>query len=220
MRFNYLGNLTLTPSEGAILVGSICQAKVYMTAGKTAGTPFAFPAWSVRQFKAAPAAKAKSVAKAAAAPAASGGEAGMAEDAGEHEAASPARPKKRPRGTKAAGAAGAKPKGPTFEVHKASITIDLSRLKQKGTLLKNVEDCAWFNVIYLTPAPSTVGLRDVVVTRGPCAELLSKAASSDALAAIEKKKAVSDASAAAAEEASKSKGKEAKARAVVSPLSL
>ena len=200
-----LPQVTIWPTEGSVVIGSVMGAPLYVFMKYPQSHPFFIPAWGIREMKnkSHPKAKVKAAAKAAEAeaPPAEGAAAGKAAEAlvqaeaeEEPAAAKELEPVAKAKGKAkakraAAAAAAAAPKAmPSLTIIYVDLKLNLKELKtKKGVLFNEMEDSISLRVPCLVPSETQMGKSNVKLERPALPELMTKAAVTEALAKTQRK---------------------------------
>ena len=202
-----LPQVTIWPTEGSVVIGSVMGAPLYVFMKYPQSHPFFIPAWGIREMKAKAQKEAKGKGKAAAkaaeaeAPPAEGAAAGKAAEAlvqaeaeEEPAAAKELEPVAKAKGKAkakraAAAAAAAAPKAmPSLTIIYVDLKLNLKELKtKKGVLFNEMEDSISLRVPCLVPSETQMGKSNVKLERPALPELMTKAAVTEALAKTQRK---------------------------------
>ena len=198
-----LPQVTIWPTEGSVVIGSVMGAPLYVFMKYPQSHPFFIPAWGIREMKAkAHPKEAKGKGKAAAkaaeaeAPPAEGAAAGKAAEAlvqaeaeEEPAAAKELEPVAKAKGKAKAKRAAAAPKAmPSLTIIYVDLKLNLKELKtKKGVLFNEMEDSISLRVPCLVPSETQMGKSNVKLERPALPELMTKAAVTEALAKTQRK---------------------------------
>ena len=198
-----LPQVTIWPTEGSVVIGSVMGAPLYVFMKYPQSHPFFIPAWGIREMKAKAhpkdaKGKGKAAAKAAEAeaPPAEGAAAGKAAEAlvqaeaeEEPAAAKELEPVAKAKGKAKAKRAAAAPKAmPSLTIIYVDLKLNLKELKtKKGVLFNEMEDSISLRVPCLVPSETQMGKSNVKLERPALPELMTKAAVTEALAKTQRK---------------------------------
>ena len=206
-RLNFFGNVTLVPSEGAIKLGTLMGAQLYIESKVPLSSPFVIPAWQVKFHKERVAPKEKPKSQPALQPAGvppkEGGSAtegdapAVAENIDTDAAAAPPAPPVVGAETLVPGAAERRSKkkpskvdqGPSMIIQSRTVAVPLKSLKPTAYSPRaGLPDKFMATIYNLAPADWAVGSETVRMSRGGIPDMLSRDGAKNSNALFEKKR--------------------------------